>query len=492
MGLSPKHTEVLTKRGLDVERLAGLGWETERQGGIDWLKIPIIQHGIVVNHKYRTLGPDKKFRQDKGGVKCFYNYDCLLDETLANEPLIITEGELDAESIKETGHQRVMSVPDGAPATDTESETKFSYMMGDDGRLDPLLAKIRPIILLTDNDAAGENLNRSLRYYLGSPRCQWVQWPRTKKDQNVRYKDINDVLQDYDVKGVNATLKTAQYYPVDGMFRMSQIPDIELAPGLDTTFPGLADSYRVRRGDFCVMTGIPSHGKTTVATCIAFMMAKMYQWKIVLVLFETHIRPTLYEDLYIRYIGGPANKTAENAKEFEAWVEKHFIFIMPKDLEDMTLELLCERIEGACVQNHVDMVVIDPWNEVDHVRERGEHITDYTGRAIKRFKRMAVYFNFHLIVTAHPTKDINMHRGGDGKPRKPNLYDIEGSRHWFGKADVGVIVHRDFDKNTTEVEVAKVRYQREVGNPGSVILEYDRDLRTYRLPSWAGLVDADC
>jgi twinkle protein len=59
-----------------------------------------------------------------------------------------------------------------------------------------------------------------------------------------------------------------------------------------------------------------------------------------------------------------------------------------------------------------------------------------------------------------------MQRGPDGNYQPPSLYDISGSANWNNKADVGVVVHRDFDKNLTEVFVRKVR-RKEVGRAGT-------------------------
>jgi RecA-family ATPase len=70
----------------------------------------------------------------------------------------------------------------------------------------------------------------------------------------------------------------------------------------------------------------------------------------------------------------------------------------------VTLDWMLDRMEVAVVRHGVQVIVIDPWNEMDHTRARDETMTEYVGRAIKALKRFARKFQVHLIVIAHPTK----------------------------------------------------------------------------------------
>jgi twinkle protein len=138
---------------------------------------------------------------------------------------------------------------------------------------------------------------------------------------------------------------------------------------------------------------------------------------------------------------------------------------------------MLEKIEQAVVQHDCQIVVIDPWNEMDHMRDRDESETEYVGRAIKRFKRLAKAFQIHLVIVAHPTK---IRKDENGKTPIPTLYDIAGSANWNNKADVGIIVHRDNDTDTI-LKVAKSRYHNQIGIPGSVIAQFCKDDLRYRV-----------
>src|SRR5689334_338392 len=129
MALTPKQGAMLEARGIELETAVQLGVESSPKPGFD-IRIPYLQQGRRVNWKYRTLAGEKRFMQEAGGRKCFWNYDVIADGTLAAEPLIITEGELDAIITIQCGYPRTISVPDGAPAEAQGSGggAKYSYV----------------------------------------------------------------------------------------------------------------------------------------------------------------------------------------------------------------------------------------------------------------------------------------------------------------------------------------------------------------------------
>ena len=105
--LSEEHERWLVERGLDLEVATNYGLYTDRQsqGGLE-LVIPYRRNDEVINHKRR--GPEKRFRQDSGAPRSFWNEDCLRDPTLAEQPILITEGELDALAAIQAGYPRVL------------------------------------------------------------------------------------------------------------------------------------------------------------------------------------------------------------------------------------------------------------------------------------------------------------------------------------------------------------------------------------------------
>ena len=122
------------------------------------------------------------------------------------------------------------------------------------------------------------------------------------------------------------------------------------------------------------------------------------------------------------------------------------------------------------MRDGIRVLVIDPWNEVEHARRKDESMTDYIGRGIRSLKRFARLYQVAVIVVAHPTKDV----AKDGKSRSPTLYDIEGSAHWFNKCDHGVVIDRkNPHADEAHLRIAKVRFE-ESGEKGEIRMSYDR------------------
>ncbi len=488
MTMSNAILEHLEARGLDVELASKMGFDSVRRDGDDVLIIPFMRDGRIVRRKYRRFGEaaaidGRKWTADKGAERIVWNEDCLRDPALMGQPLIITEGELDALAAIQCGFSRTISVPDGAPPPGERSEeelhrsAKFAWVEG----LRPLLTReaVPEIIIASDGDECGAAMLHDLSVLLGRFRCKFLVYPKVRDPEErdrERLKDLNEVLADYGPKGVVETIQRAAWVKVDGVFSMSQLPPLPEARIYDIGFPLLSDHYKLRLGDFVVMTGIPGYGKTTVANDIVCRVIDRYGLKAAWASFEQAPQRDHRRNLRAWYLGAHADLTWPTGQDTaDQWIEHNHVFIVPSEDEDVTLDWMLDRMEVAVVQHGCQIVVIDPWNEMDHLREPSETITEYVGRSIKALKRFAKKFQVHLIVTAHPTKST---KDAEGKYRMPNLYDISDSAHWNNKCDLGVIVHR-LTRDTTLVKVQKSRYHDQIGRPGEVAMAYNYDARRF-------------
>lgn len=476
--LNNKHLQILqNERKLEPEILARYGiTSSERSGGGEWISIPYLIGSDTVNRKYRTIGGEKKFSQEPDGKQCFWNSNALMDVSLHDQPIIITEGEFDALSAIQAGFVRAVSVPNGAPSKEiggATDSTKYRYF--DDA--EKLFSDEREIIIAVDNDAAGTNLLNDLAIRLGKPRCKWVKYPYRRDRSQGRCKDLNEVLQAYGEHGVTECIRRAEWMKTDGVYAMDELPPITEQACHKIGFPVLDNHYQIRRGDFCVVTGIPSHGKSSFLNDVACRMAMTHGWRIAFASFE-QTPQTDHKRNLLSWHGrkhevwlSPSERAAA-----EAWINQHFRFIVPSEDDSPNLQWVLERCAMAVIQHGCDMIVIDPWNELDHERPRDMSLTEYTGFAIKEFKRLARKYNIHLVVAAHPAKM----RAEGGAYDPPTLYDISDSAHWANKADVGISVFRpDMKINETEIHVKKVRYQPHVGMPGIIKTHFITDCRRY-------------
>jgi len=458
--INEHHSKLLEARGFDIEVLENLGVDSSTKLGPNTIAIPIIDAGIRINTKYRTIAGEKRFLQEPNAKPVFWNIDRITDETLRDLPLIITEGEFDAIAAIQAGFGRVVSVPNGAPQReDEDSGARYKFLEN----APKALHQCNEIILATDADRPGLVLMNDLALRLGRVRCRWVKYP-------AGCKDLADVLVKLGQRGVVETINRAQWFEIDGLYRMAELPPLpELTP-LDSGFPGLRDHWKLRAGDLSVVSGVPSSGKTTVVNNIACLMAIRHSWHTVFASFEQVPQRDHRRFLRTWYNGKlVVHQTSEEIDYADAWINRHFLFVSPGDDDEPTLEWVLDRLSTAVVRHGVKLCIIDPWNELSHERPGTMSMTDYIGFALRVLKRFARKHLVHVIVVAHPMK---MRRLENGRFPTPCLYDIADSAHWKNRCDVGVIVHRETDEITL-VRVEKVRYHDEVGRPGDVCVRYD-------------------
>lgn len=451
----------------------GVTMSDGRNGG-EAIKFAYFRAGKTINHKHRTF-PEKGFWMDAGAELLFWNYDVIAEPSLADQPLICTEGEFDGLAAIQSGFDRVISVPNGAPQESIEDQSAVRYQFVERALAD--LKPVREIILAVDGDGPGMALLNDLGVRLGRGRCKFVTYPFDRA-RTRRLKDLNEVLIEYGENGVRKTIEGAQWAKVSGVGRMSDMPPKVSPNPISTGFKFLDDHYRIRLGDFCVVTGIPSMGKSSFLNDLACRMASIYGWVICFASFEQDPQGDHKRALREWFCERPENDCAEaDLIEADAWIDKQFAFINIGDDDVPDLKWLMERIATAVVRFNIKMMIIDPWNELEHVYDRSMSEGEYTGFAIRQLRALAKKLGIHLIVAAHPTK-IEM--GADGKYPMPGLYSISGSAHWYNKPDIGLVVHRtEKSSSLSVISVEKVRYQDAIGKPGQVWMQYDRNRRRY-------------
>lgn len=121
------------------------------------------------------------------------------------------------------------------------------------------------------------------------------------------------------------------------------------------------------------------------------------------------------------------------------------------DHEPKTLTWVLDKAIAAVDRDGVDLVMIDPWNELERAKPKDQLMTDYIGECLMYLKQFCRSMNIAIILVAHPTK------AGISDGKTPTLADIEGSMNWYNKCDNGLIVVRDAAGNTARVVSAKVR-----------------------------------
>ncbi|MCF8051574.1 MAG: toprim domain-containing protein [Desulfobacterales bacterium] len=441
------------------------------------IQFPYIKGGAVVNVKHRGI-EEKTFRQEKDAEKCLYRFDAIADDS--GEPIIITEGEVDALSFLVAGFKRVTSIPDGAPSPEAKSyRTKFDFLKS----AAAIFEKAEDVILAMDADAPGKTAEAELARRIGVEKCYVVTYP-------AGCKDANDVLRKHGPESLQKIIANAKPYPVSGLFmaddfkdRLNRLYDQGPQRGFSTGWPVLDRYLSIIAGMLSVFTGIPGSGKSTFLDALCVNLAEDHGWTFAAFSaenwpIERHIQSLLEKHIRKPFAHGgreTPRMTAEERDQGRAWVNNHFFFIVP-DEDEFSVDWILERARVAVKRHGISGLIIDPWNEVEH-DFNGLTETQYISQQLTKIRRFARRNSVHVWIVAHPR---NLIKDKDGNYRAPTMYEISGGAHWRNKADIGVCLHRpDYSDHRTEVIVQKVRF-REAGRIGKAELQFVQETGRYR------------
>lgn len=421
---------------------------------------PFTRDGQVVNVKYRSK--DKFFAMEKDAEPCLFNLDGVRDE----EHLIFVEGECDVLALHEAGITNVVSVPNGAG-------TNLDVLVHDQELLD----RMTRIIWAGDSDQAGRKLEAEALRRLGIDRCYRVEWPEG-------CKDANEVLLRLGKRVLVECIEAARPLPVEGAFEIAEFRQdiINLwengrEKGFDLGWANLAPFYSPRLGDWTVITGVPSSGKSYFAANILVNLANRYGVQHVVYPPE-NLPPAEYASMLMEiWLGlpfdtGPSVRmTMQQRDQAIDWLDHHFVILNPSEYE-RDLDSLLTKVKQFVFRRGIQGFLIDPWNELEHAVPNGMSMTHYIGQSLIKIRNFSRDYRVHTWIVAHPTK---LPKNQDGTYPVPTLYDIEDSRHWYNKCDYGISLFRDKadDLKPVEVHVQKARY-RWCGGLGMAQLYFDK------------------
>lgn len=451
------------ERGLDPKLAEQYGLASINDGQAMWLSVPYREAGVEVNHKYRLIS-EKRHRMDAGAPLSLWNADCLTDPRLTGgqAPLVVTEGEWDALAAIQSGFQYAVSVPNGAPGSPTENvETAKRYEWVD--RHAKALAEVREFVIAADADQAGYNLAADLVALLGPERCRFIEYP-------FPCKDLNEVLKEYGPERVVDCITTAKPYPVKGLYRASDFPERGEVRSFGVGVVPISDMIHIVPGTLTVVTGFANTGKSTLMNSIIGHAMK-HHFPVCVASFETDVKPILIDGLRQTMLGCGKHQLASHpdlARADGIIAERLSIISQTVDeTVEMDLDEFLRLARLAVVRHGAKMIVLDPWNEMEHKRRRDESETEYIGRALRAIKHFAKVNDVAFWVVAHPRIPL------DGTRKMPGLYSISGSANWANKPDYGLVYHRtSFEDNLAEIAVTKVRMGLP-GRRGTIKVKYD-------------------
>jgi len=464
--LSDKAVKYFEGRGISqftlrrVKITSGVEWMPQFEKEVETINFNYFRGEELINIKYR--GPEKSFKLFKNAELILYNLNGLEKQDYA----IIVEGEMDCLSFIEVGLKNCVSVPNGAKNFD------FIDQCYDD------IERVEKWYIAVDSDEAGVQLRNELIRRIGAERCFLVDF----KD----CKDANEYLTKYGKDELKKILETAKEIPLDGVFTVAMEWDKMLHEfrngkryGTTTYFEKLDKHWRWRQGEVTILTGYNNEGKSCFWNALQVKKAEKEDWKFAMFCPENYPVSELIDELIHCYTGKSTDKRFSNVmsedeyRDAANFINEHFYFVLPE--EDYQLDGILSRFKYLIRRYGVNCCTVDPYNNIDHLMDKGEREDLYISRFMTKLKKFSIDNDVCFGLVAHQTTPQFM--GKENYPQ-PDIYKIKGGGTFSDKADNVVSVWRpyrktDYADKTVKIIIGKIKKQRLVGIPGEVDFQYE-------------------
>jgi twinkle protein len=481
-GLSEDATEFL--RGRRISSLAiSRAKLVEERGSI---LFPYTKDGVLVNAKYRGIS-EKTFRQAAGAMPIMYLYDFCKGK----KRIIVTEGEFDALSwltaLIDQGVDEeygVTSVNAGAPnENDTNVEKKLECVTNSI----ELFEEAEIIYLCVDNDPNGRRLQKELIRRFDEDKVRLVDLGECK--------DANEFHIKHDHLDLLALLETATVYVPEGIYTSGgSKEDIKRAfregfvKGSTTYFPSVDERWTWRTGDVSIWTGYNNDGKSMIVNQLATLKGKYDGWKTGIWSPENLPLEKFWLNLAHPFIGkpfidGPNEKMTEEELDVAIDFFNDMFYLI--DPEDYRIGTVLDRMNYLIRVYGIRIVILDPFNQIEHEKKRNETTDEYISRFMTILKRFAVKYDVSVIMIAHQNPPKNLTSSGD-YPR-PDKYTIKNGGTFPDKADHVIAPHRPFyktDPKNPDVDICALKLKDIglIGELGVSGIQFDRISHRYKDP----------
>ena len=418
----------------------------------------------LVNKKYRSA--EKNFTQHKGGKPIFYNINNIID----SDVVYIVEGEIDVLSFYEVGVKNCISLPNGANDNDDFWLNSEKY-----------LKDVKHFVIATDNDSKGIEVRDKIAQRLGRYRCTFIEWIG---------KDANDDLVSSKIKD---SLASEKRFSIGGTFTSMDLLDETLKlfnEGMPKTifpknkmFGKFNEDFSIMMGQLTVVTGIPSHGKSSFIDWYALNLVNDYDYK--LSIYSPEHNPLgLYNSKYVSLATGKPffgnKRMSENdLYRYTDWSREKLYFTTSEVGTDANWDWLLEKFKEQMFTYGINIFIIDAWNKV--LMPKGMMGKDAIDNILTRLTSFCVQYNVHVFLVAHPTKMKKNEK--TNKYDIPDLYSVSGSSDFRNQTHNGLCVYREFpdeDSNGhTLVVNLKTKYDFQGNIASSNKFNWDNDNRRF-------------
>ena len=501
-----KIREYIDGRGFTEETIRHFGLHASISGQRKEpvLGIPYFEADKVPLVKFRRILPDAKpkYLRTKGSQSPLFNADAIRNL----RQVILVEGELDAISLWQLGFPGVASTSLGAKK-DMPDEWKSLLENADD------------IILLYDDDNAGQTSAQRLATALGSYRCRIATWKDCPGNEVLcgMIHDANDLLQAIKSGSVDedtahdwcrATLKRAAPIQNTSVAHLKDFNDA-IAAVFEAGKEGLGirtSSFSFNRllkgwrpGEITVVTGHTGHGKTTWINNEAHSLAQRGV-PVLTSAFEggpeTVAQDVLHRELRCPLTSVKSALTREMAYDKLLSFQDIPLYVI-NEYGDVPLRSVIDAIRYAVKRHGVQFVVLDHLHYMLH-REKGMDERQAIDKTSRVLTDLAVKLNVHIALVCHPKGSVGedtIPSGGGLKGasslkqntfngitvfRAKTLMGDKQTRNMSIKDDQGNRIQVELKRNQSIVYLWKAR--RREAQEGSVILDFDPRSISYTDP----------
>ena len=425
---------------------------------VNCIFFPYFRNGELINTKFRDAR--KNFKLISGAELIWFNFDCIQKCIEQKGELVIVEGEFDALSIIQSGHEFVVSVPNGA------NIGKMEYF---DSSFE-LLNKVETFILAVDNDLKGIELKNELIRRLGFEKCKIANFKE--------FKDANEYLVNKDRESLLNELKSAKILKAQDVYEVSDFEneldayfENGLPQGKTIDIPELDEKIRWLTGHYATVTGSPTSGKSEFIDFVCARLNLLHQWKIGYYSPESAPLAVHFSKVFSKFsgfkFGKKYNHSESDRYSVQDYINENYFWVNPVD--DIKLDDILAKFEYLVRAKGVKVFVIDPFNRIETDQDYLHDKLLYIKKTLKKIISFVKKNDCLLFLIAHPTK---LQKTKEGKFPMASMYDISGSADFFNMTSYGISVRREQDDETLEflsygqVAISKAKLNETMGSTG--------------------------
>lgn len=379
---------------------------------------------------HKPQGKERKEWQASGTRPILFG----MDLCSFSQPLIITEGQIDAMSLYEAGARNVVSVPCGC------SNLEWIDHCWD------WLERFQTIILFGDSDEPGRKMVREVVRRLDEARCMVVEdYP--ERPDGTACKDANEILYFHGDLVLLDTLNSAAAVPVKGLLQLADVVpyDPTTVPRIKTMIPALDEMIGgLTEGGMTVFTGKPGQGKSTLTGQLLLNAIEQgysvcaYSGELTKEKFQEWINLQAAGSKYIglkydtvRGVQVPYVPVNVQERLLEFYRDRFFLFDNQEIMETNQSESILKVFQMAVRRYGCKLFLAD--NLMTALSDSEEE-TKAQSRFANALKKFATRYHVHVILVAHPRKvKVGDTLGQD---------DIGGSSATIRLADSAIVVEK--------------------------------------------------